>query len=241
MEIKMKFILSLILLLINFNVESSPLCGNYDAVHIGNYRITNNVWNDVTGSQCFDTDATGKWWLNYSSHVKPTNGAPASYPFSMRGCHYGQCSVNNPFPKQVSQLTSLTSSWSIGTLPAGIYNVAYDIWFDTAPMPGNRAANAQELMIWINKQGAIQPIGSVIATNILISGTFWTVWHGGMVTTYVRNTGTTSVTNLNIKSFVDNAINRGYISTAWYLISVQSGFEIWQGGQNLITNSFSVQ
>src|ERR1017187_7336194 len=34
--------------------------------------------------------------------------------------------------------------------------------------------------------------------------------------------------------------SRGYIQPSWYLIDVEAGFELWQGGAGLATNSFAV-
>jgi cellulose 1,4-beta-cellobiosidase len=39
---------------------------------------------------------------------------------------------------------------------------------------------------------------------------------------------------------VADAVKRGYISNSWYLIDVEAGFELWQGGAGLATKSFSV-
>jgi len=35
-------------------------------------------------------------------------------------------------------------------------------------------------------------------------------------------------------------VSRGYTKSSWYLIDVEAGFELWQGGAGLKTNSFSV-
>jgi len=53
-------------------------------------------------------------------------------------------------------------------------------------------------------------------------------------------TGTTSVTNLDLQALVADAVSRGYIQNSWYLIDVEAGFELWQGGAGLATNSFSI-
>ena len=34
--------------------------------------------------------------------------------------------------------------------------------------------------------------------------------------------------------------NRGYLDPSWYLIAVEAGFEIWQGGEGLAVQHFSV-
>lgn len=48
------------------------------------------------------------------------------------------------------------------------------------------------------------------------------------------------VTSLDIAAFTRDAGNRGYLRPNWYLIDVQPGFELWQGGQGLATTAFSV-
>jgi cellulose 1,4-beta-cellobiosidase len=57
---------------------------------------------------------------------------------------------------------------------------------------------------------------------------------------YVRATNTTSVSNLDLKPFMADAVTRNYITNAGYLLGVQAGFEIWQQTASMTTNSFSV-
>jgi cellulose 1,4-beta-cellobiosidase len=52
--------------------------------------------------------------------------------------------------------------------------------------------------------------------------------------------GSTSVSNLDIGQIAADAVSRGYIQNSWYLIDVEAGFELWQGGAGLSANSFSV-
>ena len=54
-------------------------------------------------------------------------------------------------------------------------------------------------------------------------------------------TGTTAVRHLDLQPLVAYAVDQGYIQPSWYLISVESGFELWRGGMGLATNSFSVK
>src|SRR5947209_20479984 len=72
----------------------------------------------------------------------------------------------------------------------------------------------------------------------------WAVWTGQQtswkIISYVLNPGATSVTNLDLKALFNDAVARGSINPANYLIDVEAGYEIWQGGQGLGTNSFSV-
>jgi chitodextrinase len=98
-------------------------------------------------------------------------------------------------------------------------------------------------MIWINSRGGVQPFGSQTG-NANISGHNWNVWTGQQtswkIISYVLNPGATSVSNLDLKAIFQDAQARGSINPSHYLLDVEAGFEIWQGGQGLATNSFSV-
>jgi cellulose 1,4-beta-cellobiosidase len=53
-------------------------------------------------------------------------------------------------------------------------------------------------------------------------------------------TPATSVSGLDLAPLAQDAVSRGFLSSSCYLIDVEAGFEIWQGGAGLATNSFSV-
>ena len=59
------------------------------------------------------------------------------------------------------------------------------------------------------------------------------------IISYKLNPGGTSFSNLDIKALVTDAVARGSLNPSHYLIDAEAGFEIWQGGQGLATNSFS--
>ena len=44
----------------------------------------------------------------------------------------------------------------------------------------------------------------------------------------------------DLKAFFADAQNRGYLDPSWYLLGIQSGFEIWNGGSGFASNSFMV-
>jgi cellulose 1,4-beta-cellobiosidase len=58
---------------------------------------------------------------------------------------------------------------------------------------------------------------------------------------YVRTAGVTNVSNLDLGDVTRDAVGRGVISPSWYLIDVEAGFELWQGGAGLATAAFSFQ
>jgi Glycosyl hydrolase family 12/Cellulose binding domain len=146
----------------------------------------------------------------------------------------------------VSNITTgkVTTSWST-TQPGGSndYDVAYDIWFNQTPTTTGQP-NGTELMIWLNHNGPVQPFGSQVATNVSLGGRSYNVWEGSQgsfdTVSYTMTTGTTSVSGLDLAPLVQDAVSRGYTKTSWYLIDMEAGFELWQGGAGLATNSFAV-
>jgi endoglucanase len=179
-----------------------------------------------------------------NSSINLSGGAPGGYPSIYKGCHWGACTTNSGLPIPVSSMTpgEVTTSWST-TQTSGAYDVAYDIWYNQTPTTSGQP-NAEEMMIWINHAGGVQPFGSVVASNVSIGGRTYTIWEGRMsiwnVVSYVLNTGTTSVSNLDVDLLAADSVNRGYMTDSDYLIDLEAGFEIWNGGTGLATNSYSV-
>ena len=220
----------------------TTLCGPTSSVQVsgGQYIVQNNEWND-TIQQCINATNDG-FSVTTGNHNLPTNGAPAAYPSIYAGCHYGNCSTGNGLPLQVSAFGNPQSSVNFATA-SGQWDASYDIWFDTQPFPGGQN-NGEELMIWANHAGAPQPAGSRVGTAS-IEGANWDVWigrgSGGIswnIVSYVRQSPVNAIT-VNLKDFTNDSISRGQLQSAWYLTSVQFGFEPWQGGPGLGVNSFS--
>jgi hypothetical protein len=211
----------------------------------GSYTIMNNEWHS-SAAQCITTDGTASFTVANSSIATTTHGAPGGYPLIYRGCHWGACTPDSGLPIRVSSIRAGTviTSWSTSQ-PGGSnhYNVAYDIWFNRAPATGGQPDGA-ELMIWLNRHGPVHPAGSQVASDVSIDGRSYQVylrqWHWNTIT-FTMTTGATSVRNLDLWPLVAYAVSRGYIQDSWYLISVESGFELWRGGAGLATNSFSVR
>jgi cellulose 1,4-beta-cellobiosidase len=49
-----------------------------------------------------------------------------------------------------------------------------------------------------------------------------------------------SVRDFDVGGVVADAARRGYLSGPSYLLNIQAGFEIWQGGRGLGTESFAL-
>jgi hypothetical protein len=205
----------------------------------GEYTLQNNEWNS-SAPQCV-TATTGTAWSMTTANFNLTGGAPATYPSIYKGCHWGACTTGSNLPIQVSKLASATSSWSTVQPAAGAYDVAYDLWTNSAPTTGGQPDDS-EIMIWLNSRGGVAPFGSKTATAT-IAGLSWDVYTGRQaawnIVSYVLRGGGTAFSNLDVKSLINDSVSRGTTGANAYLIDAEAGFEIWQGGQGLGTNSFS--
>jgi Glycosyl hydrolase family 12/Cellulose binding domain len=213
------------------------------AVDGGVYTVQNNEWGSGA-VECLAAGGPGGFTVTRSAIANSTSGAPGGYPSIYRGCHWGACTPHSGLPVPVSKLLSrgtVTTTWATAQPRTGAYDVAYDIWFNRAPSTGGQPDGA-ELMIWLNHNGPVQPFGSQVSTAA-IGGRSYDVWFGKQAwntITYSMVTGTTSVRDLDIGQFAADALRRGYIQKSWYLTDVEAGFELWQGGAGLATDSFAV-
>jgi hypothetical protein len=213
------------------------------AVDSGVYTVQNNEY-DSGATECLAVGASGGFTVTRSAIANSANGTPGGYPSIYRGCHWGACTADSGLPVPVSRLLSpgtVTTTWDTAQPGTGTYDVAYDIWFNKTPTTGGQPDGA-ELMIWLNHSGPVEPYGSQVSTAS-VGGRSYQVWFGNEgwnTISYSMVTGTTSVRDLDIGQFVADAVRRGYIEKSWYLIDVEAGFELWQDGAGLATNSFTV-
>jgi glycosyl hydrolase family 12/cellulose binding protein with CBM2 domain len=227
---------------------TTSLCQEQTAsVSGGTYIVQNNEF-DSSASECVTTDGNADFTVANSSIANATNGEPGAYPSIYQGCHWGNCSSGGltSSPIEVSNLTTgkVTTSWST-TQPGGgnAYDVAYDIWINQTPTTSGQP-NGTEIMVWLNHNGSVQPFGSEVASNVSLGGHTYNIWYGTQsswdTVTYDMTSGSTSVSNLDVGTLAQDSVSRGYTKSAWYLIDIEAGFELWQGGAGLATNSFSV-
>jgi hypothetical protein len=230
------------------NTSAATLCQEQTtAVSGGTYTVQNNEY-DSGASECVSTDGSDDFTVANSSIDNATDGSPGAYPSIYQGCHWGNCTSGGltSDPIEVSDLTTgkVTTSWST-TQPGGSsdYDVAYDIWFNQTPTTDGQP-DGSELMVWLNHNGPVQPFGSEVATDVTLGGHTYDVWEGAQSTwdtiTYEMTSPATSVSDLDIGTLAQDMVSRGYTKSSWFLIDVEAGFELWQGGAGLATNSFSV-
>ena len=229
------------------HAATTTLCQEQTAPVGGSYIVQNNEY-DSSASECVTTDGNADFTVANSGISNSTSGSPGAYPSIYQGCHWGNCSSGglSTTPIQVSNLTAgkVTTNWST-TQPGGSsdYDVAYDIWFNQTPTTSGQP-NGTEMMVWLNHNGPVQPFGSEVASNVSVGGHTYNIWEGTQsvwnTVTYDMTSPATSVSNLDIGTLTQDMVNRGYTKSSWYLIDVEAGFELWQGGAGLATSSFSV-
>jgi len=186
----------------------------------GGYVVRNNIWGGGAGPQSIWANSYSNWGV-WADH--PNTGGVKSYP------HAGKA-VN----KRLSAIGSLRSSFNVNVPGSGSYATAYDIWANN---------NAYEIMLWMNRTGAVGPIGS-FQTRATVGGHTWDVYRGSngsnAVFSFLRASNTNAGT-VDIKAVMDWIRGRG-----WYgdvtVGDVQFGYEITSssGGKNFTTNSYSV-
>jgi hypothetical protein len=187
----------------------------------GGYTLYNDIWGSGAGPQTIWANSYSNWgvWANH-----PNTGGVKSYPNATR--YVG---------KQLSSLKSVSSSFNVTVPSSGAYETAYDIW---------DSSDADEIMLWENKTGAVGPLGTSQG-NVTVGGSTWTVYKGtngsNAVFSFVRTSNTSSgtVDVLAVLNWLRNT--KGWIGDVT-LGNVQFGYEITSssGGLDFTTNSFSV-
>ncbi|MFI5822486.1 hypothetical protein ACIA8I_25810 [Streptomyces rishiriensis] len=196
-------------------------CDQWGNTSLNGYTLYNNIWGSGAGSQCIWANSGTNWgvWANH-----PNTGGIKSYPDSKK--------VIN---KSITSLGSLSSTYNVTVPSSGAYNTSYDIW-DTA--------HRYEIMLWVNKTGAVGPLGSSQG-NVTLGGHSWTVYKGSNganeVFSFIRTSNSTSgtVNILPILKWIKD-------SKGWFgnetIGDLQFGYEITSssGGLNFTTNNLTV-
>jgi len=224
------------------------LCGdNYAKINLGSrYMVQNNAYGGATHciQAAWDNANKAGFTVSQVNANIAAGGPPGSYPSIVYGWHVdGQMYGGYTSARQLSAITSAPSDWTF-TAPAsaGRYNASYDIWIHNSSARPANTGGTLELMIWLYKRDTT-PIGSMVGTVTIASAT-WEVWYGShdgfSTVSYVRVPSVNTVTGLDLKPFFSDAVTRGYATASAYLLGIQAGFEIWEGNQNMVTNSYSV-
>ncbi|NED89992.1 hypothetical protein G3I76_59205 [Streptomyces sp. SID11233] len=199
--------------------SSSDQWGNYTTSD--GYTLYNNIWGSGAGSQSIWANSSSNWGVS-ADH--PNTGGIKSYP-----------NAKKVVGKSITSLSSLTSDYNVTVPSSGAYNTSYDIW-DTD--------YDYELMLWVNYNGAVGPLGTPQGT-VTLGGHNWSVYKGdngaNQVFSFLRTSDSTSgsVDILPILKWIKD-------TKGWWgdesIGDVQFGYEITSsaGGLDFTTNGFGV-
>ncbi|MEV8538457.1 hypothetical protein [Streptomyces sp. NPDC051572] len=196
-------------------------CDQWGTTTLNGYTLYNNIWGSGAGSQCIWANSGTNWGVN-ANH--PNTGGIKSYP-----------NAKKVINKSITSLGSLTSSYNVTVPSSGAHNTSYDIW-DTN--------YDYEIMLWMNKTGAVGPLGTSQGT-LTLGGHTWTVYKGNNgandVFSFVRTSNSSSgtVNVLPILKWIKDT--KGWFGNVT-IGDLQFGFEITSssGGLDFTTNSESV-
>ncbi|AKJ10438.1 hypothetical protein ABB07_10530 [Streptomyces incarnatus] len=193
-------------------------CDQWGSTTLNGYTLYNDVWGSGAGSQCIWANSGTNWGV-WADH--PNTGGIKSYP-----------NAKKVINKSIGSMGSLSSSYNVTVPSSGAYETAYDIW-DTG--------HKYEIMLWVNKTGAVGPLGTSQGT-VTLGGSTWTVYKGNNgsndVFSFVRgsNSGSGTVNILPILKWIKDT--KGWFGDVT-IGDLQFGFEITSsaGGLNFTVNS----
>ncbi|MER5451154.1 hypothetical protein ABT065_36940 [Streptomyces sp. NPDC002764] len=196
-------------------------CDQWASTTLNGYTLYNDIWGSGAGSQCIWANSGTNWGV-WADH--PNTGGIKSYP-----------NAKKVINKSITSLGSLSSGYNVTVPSSGAYETAYDIW-DTN--------YKYEIMLWMNKTGAVGPLGTSQGT-VTLGGHTWTVYKGNNgsndVFSFVRTSNSSSgtVNILPILKWIKDT--KGWFGNVT-IGDLQFGFEITSssGGLNFTVNSESV-
>jgi len=191
-------------------------CGRWSNYCEDEYCVYNNIWGGKRGTQCIIATSTTAW----NVRSVQSGGGVKTYPNSSREMKELNITVGS--------LKSCTSTMDVTTPGRGDYCTAWDIWCP------------QEVMIWMNKHGAVAPWGSYRETTT-IGGITWDVYKNGYPG-FVLKENVESMT-VDVKAILDYCVNKGWLKNDGVIEKIQGGFEITstRGEEETFTmNSYSV-
>jgi len=221
----------------------------YGTFNLGSYFVQNNEWglenaNGQGFSQTVWTTGAGSNAWSVAWNWPQGNDQLKSYPSIVRGWHYNKWSPERGgLPVQVSQNAPLNTTTTYNLSVSGNYDVAYDVFFGTAPDPGGPAG---ELMVWLQWSGQ-QPAGNRYASGVSLQGVpgTWDVWLGNVgwpvwSFTPTAQYGWNGDVSLNLQPFVWHcSYANSWLPQNWYVLNIEFGVEINKGSGTLNVTAFT--
>ncbi len=182
--------------------------------------------------------------------VTRTWGTGNRFPYIGWGCEWGLCTPH-PLMWRWRNAGARVSWYPTGLHAGGAWNASLDTWLD----PRNAANDGQEhaeVMVWLHRAGGY---GSSAGYHgvVQVDGRRWYLIEHRTGHTFPDGVTRTwplvmfwavhpvsHARRMPLVPFYRIAERHGWIGPAWYLTSVDAGFEIYSGGRGLGSKWFSV-
>jgi glycosyl hydrolase family 12 len=218
------------------------------------YNVENT--NSAGGSACVTVSASAEAFHVDSTNFDPSApGADTSTPYIgfkaiYTGCKNKAC-LEPEYPALAGSIVSEPTSWTFSSNFSqinGQFDAIYDAFFNTTPSQ-QYLPTGGELEVFLNYTSQESALGGTQLPDLTVAGQTYHVWSvvktaGARTWTRIAfqrasTNRTTSVSNLDMATFIKAAIADGSINPSWYQQDLEAGFEIWQGGVGLATSAFS--
>jgi Glycosyl hydrolase family 12. len=222
---------------------------NDQIIPVGEYYISNNLWGSKSeiGYQCIKAKSgndADKNWVTFWNWKKSTDSIK-SYSSIVLGWHWGWKYTTTGLPIQLTKCNAINSIWDyeLKQKREGRINVCFDMWLSNKEVHNNEDPT-EEIMIWLNRAGSINPIGSFIG-NVKVNNDAYDLWIGlhpsgkWKVYSFIRNENV-SYFNEDINAFIKCLKNEHKLESS-YLMSIESGIEVFEGKGRLITKKYNIE
>ena len=227
-------------------------CDDEALIDSGDYRAENNTWGkgDLTGwSQCIgiamgaDGTLAGRWtwdWLNSGSNVK-------AYPEIIFGQKPGGATTSKVLPIKISDVGAATVSYDVSSVYGGSGNVAFDIWLTDSSNPSTWGVPpiTHEIMIWLDRQGAMTP-GGAYRERVSIDGSTYAVYNadnwgqGWKYIAFVSKESRLGTGTLDLGNFLSYLREKNLVKGDEYLASIEFGNEVAGGAGETVVKRYMV-
>jgi hypothetical protein len=174
----------------------------------GAYYVYNNMWNTSAklGPQTLSACSYDSWYV--VSSQTDQQGAVLTYP-----------NVQENFSQTIASFNALTSTFAEASPHVGIYEDAYDIWFN------GFGAGHTELMIWVDNEKQV-PAGDKVATTTL-DGRAYDVWKTSD-SSYIAFVATATFTSgsIDLLQIFNYMVTEGWVASSAMLSQIDFGVEI---------------
>ena len=201
-------------------------------------RLINNTWGappeDTLQSSIFEDEdgSIGWYWNRPTPRPRPGHGSVEPiYPCLRIGGSPLETSKSPLFPFRWSDCDSLKLelTYEYTQPPIGSYDLAYDIFFTNASLPGQNVLRKAEVMIWINATQKQPP--SSYKGDFSDGANTYTLYSrmlsdGQLYGAFIMKEGDQSGHHtVNAKALMDNLA----LESEWYVPGIDLGNEVWVG------------